>query len=69
MAAVRAFLAVSSQWRVAAGGGGGIAVIGLDYTAVRCGLSAAGIRVTPEIWAGLQVMEAEAVREMNGRGG
>ncbi len=67
--AVLAFLAVASQWRVVAGGMGGIAVIGLDYTGVRCGLAAAGIRVTPAIWAGLQVMEAEAVRAMNGRAG
>ena len=32
----------------------------LDYTAVRVGLDAEGIPVTPELWQGLRVMEREA---------
>lgn len=69
LAAVRAFLAVSSQWRVASGGMGGLAIIGLDYTAVRAGLGALRIRVTPDLWTDLQIMEAAAVAEMAARRG
>lgn len=57
--AVEAFLAVSTQWRTTAGMSG-LIVIGLDYVGARFGLRAAGIRVTPELWADLQVMEIAA---------
>lgn len=40
--------------------GVGFAVTGFDYTAVRIGLRAAGIRVSPELWADLQVLEIAA---------
>ncbi|MFN3971243.1 MAG: DUF1799 domain-containing protein [Gemmobacter sp.] len=56
-AAVRAFLAVSTQWRV---GGAGV-VIGLDYAAARAGLEAEGTTVTPEVWRDLRAIEAGAV--------
>lgn len=57
--AVEAFLAVATQWRVVAGMAG-LIVTGLDYVGVRFGLRALGIRVTPELWADLQVMEIAA---------
>lgn len=57
--AVEAFLAVSTQWRVVAGMAG-LIVTGFDYVGVRFGLRAAGIRITPELWADLQVMEIAA---------
>jgi hypothetical protein len=67
---VQAFLAVSLQWRVASLGGGWAPMvpmwIGLDYAAVRVGLDAEGIAVTPELWRGLRVMEAEACEALNG---
>ena len=62
--AARAFLAVDTQWRVASGGYG-MAVIGLDYTAVRIGLRAAGIRIDPDIWRDLRLIEAGAIEAMN----
>ena len=75
---VQAFLAVCLQWRVVNRGGGGFAslfggqiaplaplFIGLDYAAVRAGLDAEGIEVTPELWRGLRVMEAEACSALN----
>jgi len=75
---VRAFLAVASQWRVAAIGGGGFAMMGgaaiaplrlvyvaLDYGAVRAGLDAEAITVTPELWRGLRIMEAAACAALN----
>jgi uncharacterized protein DUF1799 len=75
---VVAFLAVSLQWRVVSRGGGGFSsvfggsiapvvpmFIGLDYSAVRAGLDAEGIEVTPELWRGLRVMEAEACAVLN----
>lgn len=64
-AAWTAWCAVSSQWRVVAGGGGGAAWIGLDFTAVRHGLDLAGLTVTPEDWAGMRLIEAGAIEELN----
>lgn len=73
-----AFCAVSLQWRTASRGGGGVAgmggaalapvtvvFIGLDYAAVRAGLDALGIAVTPELWRGLQVIEVAACAALN----
>lgn len=66
---VEAFLAVSSQWRVTSIGGGMAPVlpvyVGLDYSAARVGLDAAGIEVTPVLWSGLRVMEAAACAALN----
>lgn len=60
----RAFLAVDTQWRVASGGFG-MAVIGLDYTAVRIGLRAQAIALDPDGWAALRLIEAGAIEAMN----
>lgn len=51
--------------------GGGLAPaqtywIGLNYPGVEVGLRGAGIDATPEIWAGLRVMEAAAKATLNG---
>ena len=54
---VRAFLAVSTQWRVAGMG----AVIGLDYAGARAGLEAEGITVSPDDWRDLRAIEAGAL--------
>jgi len=75
---VEAFLAVATQWRVLAcspGGaigpaGGAIGptvpvYIALDYAAVRAGLDAENIEVTPELWRGLRVMESSAAAALN----
>jgi len=75
---VCAFLEVASQWRVTAVGGGGFAgmggaaiapvmpmFIGLDYSAVRVGLDALGIAVTPDLWRGLLIMENAACAALN----
>lgn len=59
-----AYLAVSSQWRVAALASGGLFYVGLDYTAVRARLG----RVTADVWDGLQVIEAETKSLLNGAG-
>lgn len=70
-ATVSAFLAAQTQWRtVTVGGGMGpsrVIYLGLDYAAVRVGIEAAGIAITPELWMGLQVMEAEATTALNER--
>jgi hypothetical protein len=73
-----AFCAVATQWRVVSRGGGGFAgiggaalapvslmFIGLDYAAVRAGLDAEAIVVTPELWLGLRIMEAAALPALN----
>lgn len=62
---VCAFAAVVTQWRVVPGARGGFAYLGLDYAGVRAGLDAEGIAVTPELWAGLRTMEAEACAVLN----
>lgn len=66
---VAAFLAVSTQWRVVAIGGGfsapALIYIGLDYAAVRVALDAEAIPVTPVLWRGLRVMESAACAALN----
>ncbi|MEJ0012788.1 MAG: DUF1799 domain-containing protein [Bauldia sp.] len=65
-AAVRAFMAVcGSQWRAAISPTGRIVYLGLDYAGARAGLDAAGIDVTPELWADLQTMEHAAAAALN----
>lgn len=64
---VVAFCAVFSQWRVVALAAGPLHYIGLDYTAARAGLDAAGIAVTPRLWDGIRTMESAARQAMNAR--
>lgn len=68
-AIVTAFAVVCTQWRIIAMGGGfepsRLVCLGLDYTAARAGLDAAGIAVTPALWRGLRIMEDEATRARN----
>ncbi len=40
-------------------------VVGLDYAGVKCGLDAAGIALTPELFFGLRIMEDEARAVLN----
>jgi Phage related hypothetical protein (DUF1799) len=61
---VEAFLAAASQWR-AVGTNVGLIFLGLDYAAARVGIELAGIAVTPELWAGVRLMEAEARYTLN----
>lgn len=66
-AVVEAFLAVCTQWRaIARGMDGQVYWQGLDYAGVAAGLAGAGITQTPELWAGLRVMEAAARNQLNG---
>lgn len=67
---VDAFLAVCSQWRTAAAStmaGARLVYLGLDYAGARAGLALAGIEATPDLWAGVQIMEAAAVAALNAR--
>lgn len=68
---VDAFLAASSQWRTSPIGGGMAAPVnvfwlGLDYAGARIGIELAGIAITPELWAGVRVMEGAARDALNG---
>lgn len=65
--AAQAFLAVTTQWRAAAGFGG-LVYLGLDYAGARAGMEAAGFTVTPELWRSVRVMEIEALEALNARG-
>lgn len=48
-------------------GAGRLVYLGLDYAGARAGLDAAGIDITPDLWAGLQTMEVAAIEELNQR--
>ena len=62
-----AFLAFQTQWRaIARGMEGQVYWQGLDYAGVEAGLRGSGIDATPDIWAGLRVMEAAARNALNG---
>lgn len=74
----KAFFAVNGQWRVVTRSAGGYAshwggmlaptvpmFLGLDYTAVKFGLEADGIAITPELWRGLRAMEEAACKILN----
>lgn len=63
---VNAFCAVASQWRTISLASGKVWWEGLDYAAVRAGLGFARIRLTPDQWRGLQVMERAAADALNG---
>lgn len=69
--AVRAFVFTATQWRTAqltTETGARIYWVGLDYAGVRAGLEGLQIPVTPNLWAGLMVMEQEARSALNGDG-
>lgn len=62
-----AFVAVSTQWRPPVFGPAGNAYWqGLDYAGVEAGLRLAGISPTPDIFAGLRLMEGAARNQLNG---
>lgn len=59
-----AFVAVATQWRVVwLGGleGGTLMRTGLDYAGVRAALDMLGLKATPDLFGGLQVMEKAAL--------
>lgn len=63
--AVIAFLKVQTQWRVCALVNGKVIRTGLDYQGVQAGLQAAGIQLTPALWADFQMIEMGAMAETN----
>ena len=63
---VLAFLSVSTQWRVSALASGSVYWVGLDYAGATAGLGAAGVAVTPQLWAGVRTMERAARDALNG---
>ena len=63
---MNAFCAIFSQWRIVALASGRMFYSGLDYAGTRAGLEEAGIAVTPQLWAGIRIMEIEAKRVLNG---
>ncbi|MCF1744618.1 DUF1799 domain-containing protein [Paradevosia shaoguanensis] len=66
--AVRAFAFSATQWRTTqlrTETGAKIYWIGLDYAGVRAGLDGLGVPITPDLWAGLMVMENEAQKALN----
>lgn len=41
--------------------------MGLDYDGCRAGLKLAGVRVKPDLWADIQVIERGAIAALNKR--
>ena len=64
-AALHAFLVVESQWNVVSLASGGMMWVGLDYAGVRAGLRGAGLKLSPEQWADLQLIETGALNALN----
>lgn len=64
--AVQSFAALSTQWRLGPSG----QLVGLDYGAIPPTLDLLGIKRAewPDVFAGLRVMEAEAINEAGKRG-
>lgn len=65
--ALEAFLAVTTQWRVVATAKGPLFFAGIDYQGARAGFDLAGIAMTPEVWADVQMIEAGAWGALNRR--
>lgn len=61
-----AFLGISGQWRAVPAGTGGARYIGLDYAAAAAGLAFAGVEMRPDLWEQVRLIEAGAVRALNG---
>lgn len=70
---VEAFMVSATQWRIVARPAlterGGFVFLGLDYAGARAGIEAAGITITPALWDGVRIMEAEAIKALNGING
>lgn len=64
--AVELFMVVAGQWRVVAGFGAA-GYLGLDYRAVEAAMNMRGVKKQhrPQLFAGLRVMEAAALRVLN----
>tara|TARA_R110000868_G_scaffold230335_8_gene483498 strand:+ start:565 stop:765 length:201 start_codon:yes stop_codon:yes gene_type:complete len=63
---VDAFIAVATQWNTTALASGKVHWHGLNYAGARAGLKQAKIRLTPDQWSGVQVMERAAAAALNG---
>lgn len=64
-AAVDAFCACATQWRVTGAGLGGMTFIGLDYQSCATLLEARQMPLTPDGWQRLQIIEAAAMAGLN----
>ena len=65
VAALGAFLAIQTQWRCVMGPSGQMITTGLDYSGAKVGLKLAGIKMTPDLWADVRVIETGARAAMN----
>lgn len=59
--AVGLFFAMSSQWRWASVGMGGVFRTGLDYNAVVATASLAGVTMTPKLFDDIRTLELAAL--------
>ncbi|MBL4751455.1 MAG: DUF1799 domain-containing protein [Amylibacter sp.] len=65
MAAAKAFLTVTTQWRMVALPNGKLLATGLDYAGAKSGLKLAGIKPNAVLWAELRMIEQGARSTMN----
>lgn len=57
---VKAFVLCDTQWKVQIDPTGRLVPSGLDYAGARAGLDMLEIKVSPELWQGVMIMEAAA---------
>ncbi|WP_205589638.1 DUF1799 domain-containing protein [Chachezhania antarctica] len=62
--ALELFLTISTQWRVV-GGFGGVATIGLDYSAAEAGLRLEDKIPAPSVWSDIRMIERGALEVLN----
>lgn len=63
---VTAFAAISTQWIIVPMFGAPPHYAGLNYAGVAAGLAGHGFEQTPELWAGIQIMEHAMRAALNG---
>lgn len=62
--AVRAYLAICTQWCWKPMGMAGARAVGLDHGSAQAGFALAGIEITPELWERVRMIERGALDAM-----
>ncbi|MBA3668429.1 MAG: DUF1799 domain-containing protein [Sphingomonas sp.] len=66
-AAVGMFMALGTQWKWIGAGMAGAFRSGLDYTAIGSTATALGVKLTPELFNDIRLLERESLRVWSAR--